>query len=104
MKGQGRWWFEHRPTGERFGSPSDEEDPASEDLAYVARHRFQERVIVHIAGIHAIGSLGAAHYLTKHLGDLYGRTGDVSFSFAVRAAYDGLNITSSKLAAGPYVW
>lgn len=104
VKDQGRWWFEHRPTGERFGSPSDEASPTCEDLAYVARHRFEDRVIVHIAGIHAIGSLGAAHFLTKNLGDLYGRAGDASFSFAVRAAYDGLNITSSTLAAGPYVW
>lgn len=100
-----RWWFEHRESGKRVGSPSDDEqNPQSADVAYVARHDYGDRVIVHIAGIHAIGSLGAAHYLTTHLGDLYKQVGDASFSLAVRATYDGLRITGSELAAGPYVW
>ncbi|MCA1282764.1 hypothetical protein [Saccharopolyspora sp. 7B] len=104
VKDGGRWWFEHRPTGERYGSPADDEDPKSADLAYVARHRYDDRVIVHVAGIHAIGSLGAAHYLTANLPELFGQVGDVSFSLAVRCTYDGLTITGSELAAGPYVW
>ncbi|GAA3352140.1 hypothetical protein [Saccharopolyspora gregorii] len=104
VKESGRWWFEHRPTGERYGSPADDEDPKSADLAYVARHRYDDRVIVHVAGIHAIGSLGAAHYLTANLPELFGQVGDVSFSLAVRCTYDGLTITGSELAAGPYVW
>ncbi|MCA1192901.1 hypothetical protein [Saccharopolyspora sp. 6V] len=104
VKDGGRWWFEHRPTGERYGSPADDEDPQSADLAYVARHRYDDRVIVHVAGIHAIGSLGAAHYLTANLPELFGQVGDVSFSLAVRCTYDGLSITGSELAAGPYVW
>jgi len=70
----------------------------------VARHRSDERVVVHIAGIHAIGSLGATHYLTEHLADVFRQTGDRSCSLAVRATYDGLTITGSELAAGPYVW
>ncbi|MCA1226155.1 hypothetical protein [Saccharopolyspora sp. 6M] len=104
VKEGGRWWFEHRPTGERYGSPADDEDPKSADLAYVARHRYDDRVIVHVAGIHAIGSLGAAHYLTANLPELFGQVGDVSFSLGVRCTYDGLTITGSELAAGPYVW
>ncbi|MCA1186478.1 hypothetical protein LCD36_08475 [Saccharopolyspora sp. 6T] len=104
VKESSRWWFEHRPTGERYGSPADDEDPKSADLAYVARHRHDDRVIVHVAGIHAIGSLGAAHYLTANLPELFGQVGDVSFSLAVRCTYDGLSITGSELAAGPYVW
>jgi hypothetical protein len=55
---------------------------------------------VHIAGIHAIGSLGATHYLTTHLAELFAQAGHV----AVRASYDGLTITGSELVAGPYVW
>lgn len=99
-----RWWIEHRSTGERFGSPADEPAPQAADVAYIARHRQDERVIVHIAGIHSIGSLGAAHYLTTHFAELFRQTGDESFSLAVRADYDGLTITNSKLAAGPYMW
>lgn len=61
-------------------------------------------MVVHIAGIHAIGSLGAVHYLTANLANLYGETDDKSFSLAVRSTYDGLDITDSELAAGPFVW
>jgi len=99
-----RWWIEHRPSGERYGSPADEDQPQNADVAYVARHRTDERVVVHIAGIHAIGSLGAVHYLTANLATLYGETDDESFSLAVRSTYDGLDITGSELAAGPFVW
>lgn len=104
VKDDGRWWLEHVPTGERFGSPADDAEAQDADLAYVARHRADDRVITHIAGIHAIGSLGAVHYLSSHLADVFGETGDESFSLAVRATYDGLTITGSELAAGPYVW
>jgi hypothetical protein len=70
----------------------------------VARHRQDERVITHIAGVHAIGSLGAAHYLPAHLAELFGQAGDQSFSLVVRATYDGLAIAGTDLAAGPYPW
>lgn len=101
---EGRWWVTHRDTGARHGSPADEAEPVDADLAYIARHRHDERVIIHIAGIHAIGSLGATHYLTSHLADVFRETDDQSFSCVVRAKYDGLTITGSELAAGPYVW
>jgi hypothetical protein len=103
-KHEGRWWIEHQPSGERFGSPSDDGEGVSSDVAYVARHREEGGVIVHIAGIHAIGSLGAAHYLTGHLPDVFTQADDSSCSFVVRCAYDGLTITSSELVAGPYLW
>jgi len=100
----GRWQIVHRASGQRYGSPADEPDPASADLAYVARHHDGEHVAVHIAGIHAIGSLGAVHYLAGHLADLFTQAGDTSFSLVVRASYDGLTITGSSLAAGPFTW
>jgi hypothetical protein len=55
----GRWWIIERRTGQRLGSPSDEPGPAAADLAYIGRHQISGHVTVHIAGIHAIGSLGA---------------------------------------------
>lgn len=103
-KVDGRWWIEHRPSGERFGSPSDADDGASGDVAYVARHFQNGRVIVHIAGIHAIGSLGAAHYLTGNLADVHALADRNSCSFVVRCAYNGLTITESELLGGPYIW
>lgn len=104
VEDQGRWWIEHRTEGTRFGSPTDDPTPQSADLAYVARHVVDGRVIVHIAGIHGIGSLGATHYLSQHLAEVFREIGQQSASLVVRSTYDGLTITDSELAAGPYVW
>jgi hypothetical protein len=103
-KVDGRWWIEHQPTSERFGSPSDDEEAANSDVAYVARHREQDRVMVHIAGIHAIGSLGAAHYLLSHLSEVFAQADGAACSFVVRSTYEGLTVTGSELLAGPYLW
>lgn len=100
----GRWWIVQRGGGERYGSPADDPEPADADLAYVGRHQYGDHVAVHIAGIHAIGSLGAVHYLTGHLAALFGQAGDASFSLVIRASYDGLAITHSSLVAGPFPW
>jgi len=78
--------------------------PGSADIAYVARHRFDSRVIVHIAGIHTLGSLAAAHYLASHVTDLVEQVGDRSLSMVVRGTYDGMTIASSGLVAGPFGW
>jgi hypothetical protein len=99
-----RWWIEHKPGGERLGSPADDDQPRDSDVAYLARHHDSDAVRVHIAGIHAIGSLGAAHYLAANLADLYAKTGGKSVSLIVRCQYRGLAITSTELAAGPYTW
>ncbi len=100
----GRWWIVQLGGGQRYGSPADEEEPADADLAYVGRHQYGDHVVVHIAGLHAIGSLGAVHYLTGHLAALFAQAGDTSFSLVVQASYDGLAITHSRLAAGPFAW
>ncbi len=100
----GRWQIVHRATGQRYGSPADEAAPAGADLAYVGRHQYGDHVAVHIAGIHAIGSLGAVHYLAGHLAELFAEAGDTSFSLVVCASFDGLAITGSSLAAGPFGW
>lgn len=64
----------------------------------------QNRVIVHIAGIHAIGSLGAAHYLATRLSDIFTSPDPGCHSFVVGCEYDGLEISDSRLLAGPYLW
>jgi hypothetical protein len=98
----GRWWIHTQDA--RIGSPMDNDPAASADVAYIARHREDFRVIVHIAGIHAIGSLGAAHFLIGHTAELFHQVGDRSFSLTIRASYEGLMITETKLVAGPYIW
>jgi hypothetical protein len=104
IEDEGRWWIEERADGTRFGSPTDDPQSQLADVAYVARHVIDNRVIIHIAGIHGIGSLGATHYLTAHLAELLHQVGQQPASLVVRATYDGLAITDSELSAGPYLW
>jgi hypothetical protein len=61
----GRWKITDRDTGRAYSSPIDDDPAADRDLAYVARlrHPGRQHPILVIAGIHAIGSLGAANYL-----------------------------------------
>ena len=101
---RGRWLVEDLRAGELIGSPADDDPPQDADLAYLARHVIDGRVVVHIAGIHAIGSLGTAHYLTSHLADLFAHTGAQPFSAVIRTWFDGLTISGSGLVAGPYPW
>jgi hypothetical protein len=100
----GRWQITERRSGQRYRSPADSEEPVPADIAYVGRHHESGWVTVHIAGIHAISSLGAVHYLTANLADLFTQTDEASFSLVTEAAYDGLTITGSRLLAGPFPW
>lgn len=47
---------------------------------------------------------GMVHYLTRNLTELFCTFGDEPFSFAATSDYDGLTITGSALAFGPYRW
>jgi transcriptional regulator with XRE-family HTH domain len=104
VKADGRWIIEHRATGNGYASPSDEAKPESADLAYIARHVDGDRVVLHIAGLHAIGSLGAVDYLAGHATELVQQVGNRPFSMVVRVEYDGLTITDTEVISGPHIW
>lgn len=98
------WRIVNRTTGERFSSPMDDDEPARADVAYVARHQYGSRVVVHIAGVHALGSVGAAHHLISALPALYRDFGDSSYSFAVSATFEEQKPTQLDMLIPPQAW
>jgi hypothetical protein len=100
-----KWLIVDKATGTGHSSPMDDsEQPRRADHAYLARHHRDGQTIVHIAGLHALGSVGAAHYLTEHLPELWSEFGDTSFSMAVTAEFEGMIPTSTSVLIPPRVW
>jgi hypothetical protein len=83
----GRWQVVDRTTGEAFTSPMDQAQPEHGDIAYVARlaRPNSDRDVLVIAGVHAVGSLGAVHYLTQpaNVHQLHRAVGARRFSMVV---------------------
>lgn len=98
------WYVVDQQTGERYLSPLDEPEPRRADHAYIARRKLGNHVVVHIAGLHALGSLGAAHYITRTLPELFAEYGDAEFSMAVTTEYDGMTPTAIKVLIPPRRW
>lgn len=96
-----RWKIFDRASGYAYCSPMDEDEPRQSDIAYVGRTSYQGSPLIIIAGVHAIGSLGAVDYLTRELPTLYKQVGTESFSMIVGSTYQGLEIIESHLVAGP---
>lgn len=104
-KVDGRWWIIDQETGEKFGSPRSDTPPINADIGYLARHLIDDRVVVHVAGITAVGSSGVLHYLTRNLPDLWAAVGDVEFSMVIRCEYsDDITITTSSALIDPIMW
>ncbi|RSM77081.1 hypothetical protein DL991_21280 [Amycolatopsis sp. WAC 01375] len=100
-----RWRIDDRDSGEHYFSPRLEEPPRDEEFGYFARHREEDRVVIHVAGITAVGSSGVLHYLQTNVRDLFTKQGDVSFSMIVKCSFSSdTTVTSSELVAGPYRW
>ncbi|MBN9800578.1 hypothetical protein DMP15_25465 [Pseudonocardia sp. UM4_GMWB1] len=100
-----RWGIVDDETGERLVSPMDDPEPRRADIAYLARHVMPTgAVVVHIAGLHALGSVGAAHYLTEHVVDLWAELGEESFSMVLSGEFDELTPTTLKVLAPPRRW
>jgi hypothetical protein len=104
-KVDGRWWIEEQASGTLLGSPRNDSPAENADIGYLARHVIDDRVVIHIAGITAVGSSGVLHYLTRHLADLWAMVGDKQFSMVIRCEYeDDITITASSALVNPVVW
>lgn len=96
------WWITDSVTGQRYRSPYRADGSVHTDIGYFSRRVESGRVIVHIAGITSIGSLGVAEWLDKNLGELYDGTEDFVRG-VVECDFDAdFVVTSSRLLVGPY--
>lgn len=98
------WRVVDKDTGESFLSPLDDEPSERADHAYIARHVHDGNVIFHIAGLHALGSIGAAHYVIKNAEELFRTYGDREFSMAVTSRFEGQTPTSIDVLIPPKEW
>lgn len=82
------WFLRDLRHGEKYRSPSDEGE--SSDYAYIGRlPRPDGRgTFLYVAGIHAMGTLGAAQYLTDHLAEIYKEVKTSRWSTLVACTYD----------------
>ncbi|MEU7283672.1 MULTISPECIES: sigma-70 family RNA polymerase sigma factor [Actinomycetes] len=87
----GRWALIEMDSGKTYSSPSDDPDsPTPSDVAYLGRlpRPDGQGTFLLIAGVHAVGSLGVAHFLTEHLADLYQQAGTAEFSMVIGCDYE----------------
>ena len=97
----GRWVISDRVNGQTWRSPMDDDLSRHSDIAYVARFRRERYSLLIIAGIHAIGSLGAVDYLVRELPSLYREVGASPFSMVIGSDYEGLSIRRSYIECQP---
>jgi hypothetical protein len=79
----------------------DDATPSDGDVAYVGRVPYQGASLFLVAGVHAIGSVGAVHLLAGHAADLYATVGDAYWSGIVGSTHDGETITGSEWVCAP---
>lgn len=80
------WYLTEGTTIHR--SPSDRGEPA--DYAYLGRlpRPDSKGTFLYLAGIHAMGTLGAATYLTSHVAELYQQIKNRRWSMLIECRYD----------------
>jgi hypothetical protein len=97
------WWIVDHVAGERYGRPTAGEHSSRSEFGYFARHVTDNRVVVHIAGITSVGSLGVAHHLSNGLPGLFQQIGNRVTSGVIECVVGrGPDIAESRLVAGPY--
>ncbi|WP_027936311.1 hypothetical protein [Amycolatopsis sp. ATCC 39116] len=103
VNGRG-WYLVDKTTDTRFRSPIDEGVPA--DYGYIGRlpRPDGKGTFLYLAGIHAMGTLGAAHYLTSHVHELYQQVKTKRWSALVKCTFDPetREVESTELATPVY--
>ncbi len=103
LRSDGRWTIKDQVTDIEYASPMDDPTPLPRDIAYVGRLRFDsDRHLLLIAGVHAIGSLGAVHHLRANLAGLYRDVGTGEFSMVIASDHnDAGEIKATEVLCAP---
>jgi hypothetical protein len=97
-----RWELVEHATATRYASPMDDpEHPGHADVAYLGRLPCPNGsgTFLLIAGVHAIGSLGVAHYLAEYPEFLDGGNQARPFSMVVTSRFDPTAKTITNVRA-----
>jgi hypothetical protein len=97
----GRYVITDRAGGTCYTSGLDDAEPFAADVAYLGRVPYRDDSLLIVAGIHAIGSVGAVHYLAGHAAEIYATVGDGPWSAVISSRHDGVTITHSEAACPP---
>ncbi|MFG3618059.1 sigma-70 family RNA polymerase sigma factor [Nocardia sp. NPDC047654] len=96
------WWITDARTSRRHQSPFRQDGSTRTDIGYFSRRVDEGRVIVHIAGITSVGSLGVAHWIDRSLATLF-EPAERFVCGVVEADFDEeFAIIDSRLIIGPY--
>jgi hypothetical protein len=94
------WFLTDQRSGHTYYSPSDDPAQPPGDVAYLSRQARPDGngSFILLTGIHAVGSNGVIHYLTRELADLYEQVGTRRFSTLIASEFDltTRSITSSR--------
>jgi hypothetical protein len=94
------WFLTDQRSGHTYHSPSDDPAQPPGDVAYLSRQARPDGngSFILLTGIHAVGSNGVIHYLTRELADLYEQVGTRRFSTLIASEFDltTRSITSSR--------
>lgn len=92
------WFLVDRAAGVIHRSPMDSGEPR--DYVYLGRlpRLDGQGTFLYIAGIHAVGAPGAAHFIEQHLAELYSEVKTKRFSLLLECEFDPktLRVTASR--------
>ncbi|WP_141786872.1 hypothetical protein [Oryzihumus leptocrescens] len=96
----GLWRIKIRPEQRDLASPMANDE--GRDLAYFSKVTDDHgHVRIHIAGIHAIGSLAAVDWLDQSAADLWHTMRDRDFTAVISGQHEGLTITRTEAVLPP---
>ncbi|GAM47121.1 sigma-70 family RNA polymerase sigma factor [Nocardia seriolae] len=106
LQAEDRWWITDSRDGRRFDSPYRRPDSTIQsDVGYFGRHVIGNRIVLHVAGIMSVGSLGVCQWIESNIAKLYDGNETHSISGVVHCDFDdNFAIVDTRLIAGPYLW